>query len=113
MVPVVLGVVVLTVSILHHGQTTLILVTGFKSRIIATKQIRGSHAGIDVGLVFDVAVSFENWLEGGLAEVASMVQHNVEDNLYTLSVCLIDERLERYILRRIPFFVAFVAQVYF
>ncbi len=95
MVVVVLGVVVLSVGILHHGQAALILRCRREVEVIAADDILvGNHAGVDVGLVEDVLAARELLAELLLAEVAGVVEHDVENDLDALLVRLVDEGLE-------------------
>ena len=98
MVPVVVRIMILTIGILHHGKTTLILKAWQKSRIVTTQcfEIR-NHTSIDVCLVTKTCITVELLAELLLTEVTGVVEHDIEDNLDTLGVSLVDEFLEHHV----------------
>ena len=94
-VPVVVNILVLTTSILHQAKTTLILLISDTCKVVGTQLLLvRNHTGIDECLSCQVGITVKLLAECLLTEVTGMVEHNVEDNLDTLFVCLVDEFLE-------------------
>ena len=89
---------ILTIGILHHGKTTLILITRLKTWIVTTQcfQIR-NHTSIDVCLVTKTSITVELLAKMLLTEVTGVVEHDIEDNLDTLGVSFVDEFLEHHV----------------
>ena len=98
MVPVVVRIMILTIGILHHGKTTLILKAWLKTWIVTTQcfEIR-NHTSIDVCLVTKTSITVELLAKMLLTEVTGVVEHDIEDNLDTLGVSLVDEFLEHHV----------------
>ena len=88
-VPVVFVVVVLSVGVLEVFETFAIL--GYLTLVgqipVACSSetlVVGDEAGGDIGLIADVLVAVEEVAEVVLAEVAGMLEHNVEDDFHAL-----------------------------
>ena len=97
MVPVVVNITVLTIHILHHGKTTVVLIFWKDGQVVTTQSFCRGHTSIDVSLVAKLCVTIEQLAELLLTEVTSVVEHDIEDNLDTLSVRLVDEFLEHHV----------------
>ena len=90
-----MNILVLTTSILHQAKTTLILLISDTCKVVGTQLLLiRNHTGIDECLSSQVGITVELLAECLLTEVTGMVEHDVEDNLDTLFVCLVDEFLE-------------------
>ena len=89
---------ILTIGILHQGKTTLILCRRQKTWIVTTQYfwIR-NHTSIDVCLVTKTSITVELLAKMLLTEVTGVVEHDIEDNLDTLGVSLVDEFLEHHV----------------
>jgi len=98
MMPIVVYIVVIAICILHQGKTTLILTSRQKTWIVTTQcfQIR-NHTSIDVCLVTKTGITVELLAKMLLTEVTGVVEHDIEDNLDTLGVSLVDEFLEHHV----------------
>ena len=98
MVPVVVWIMILTIGILHHGKTTLILITRLKTWIVTTQcfEIR-NHTSIDVCLVTKTSITVELLAKMLLTEVTGVVEHDVKNDLDTLFVSFVDEFLEHHV----------------
>ena len=97
MVPVVVNITVLTIHILHHGKTTLVLIFWKYGQVVTTQSFCRGHTSIDVSLVAKLCVTIEQLAELLLTEVTGVVEHDVEDNLDTLSVSFVDKFLEHHV----------------
>ena len=97
MMPVVVNILVLTIHILHHGKTTLVLILWKDGQVVTTQSFCRGHTSIDVSLVAKLCVTIEQLTEFFLTEVTGMVEHDIEDNLDTLGMSLIDEFLEHHV----------------
>jgi len=97
MVPVVVNITVLTIHILHHGKTTVVLIFWKDGQVVTTQSFCRGHTSIDVSLVAKLCVTIEQLAELLLTEVTSVVEHDIEDNLDTLGMSLIDEFLEHHV----------------
>ena len=96
-VPVVLGVVVLIVGVLHHRQATLILVCGLETVVVGTED-GGDRCQTPRGaLGGELLTALELRAEMSLSEVAGVVEDNVEDDLDTFLVSGIDEFLKHHV----------------
>ena len=112
-VPVVLAVVVLSVGVLQVLEARVILLVGWYVPVcFAAEYVRRVHTGLDVGLILDVLVALIELAEEVFAEVAGVLEHDVEDYLQPLGVSGIDKALEGNVLRCSPLLSALVAKVY-
>ena len=95
MVPVVVNILVLATYVLHQGKTTLILLISDTCKIVGPQLLLiRNHTGIDECLSSQVGITVELLAECLLTEVTGVVEHDVEDDLDTLFMCLINEFLE-------------------
>ena len=97
MVPVVVRIMILTIGILHQGKTTLILYLYIVQIIVAQHVLIRNHTSIDVSLVTKMSITIEHLAELLLTEVTGVIEHDIEDNLDTLGVSLVDEFLEHHV----------------
>ena len=97
MMPVVVNITVLTIHILHHGKTTVVLIFWKDGQVVTTQSFCRGHTSIDVSLVAKLCVTIEQLAELLLTEVTGMVEHDIEDNLDTLVVRLVNEFLEHHV----------------
>ena len=97
MVPVVVNITVLTVHILHHGKTTMVLILWKDGQVVTTQSFCRGHTSIDVSLVAKLCVTIEQLAELLLTEVTGVVEHDVKNDLDTLFVSLVDEFLEHHV----------------
>jgi len=94
-VPVVVNILVLTTNILQQAKTTLILLIRDTCKVVGTQLLLvRNHTSIDECLSFQVGITVKLLAECLLTEVTGMVEHDVEDNLDTLFVSLVNEFLE-------------------
>ena len=110
MVPIVVGVVVLAIGVLHFCQTLGILLATRKLEIViwqSTPIFLGvrNHTCVDVALV-SRPIASEEFAEVLLAEVTCVVEYDIQDDLHTFCVSSINQILELYIL-------ALIALIYF
>ena len=95
MVPVVVNILVLTTNILQQAKTTLILLIRDTCKVVGTQLLLvRNHTSIDECLSFQVGITVKLLAECLLTEVTGVVEHDVEDNLDTLFVSLVNEFLE-------------------
>ena len=95
MVPVVVNILVLTTNILQQAKTTLILLIRDTCKVVGTQLLLvRNHTSIDECLSFQVGITVKLLAECLLTEVTGVVEHDVEDNLDTLCMCLVNEFLE-------------------
>ena len=95
-------IIVLTIGILHQGKTTLILLIFREDPKVRTQLLLvRNHTSIDVCLVSS-RITVELLAECLLTEVTGVVEHDVEDNLDTLFVSLVDEFLEHHVTVLLP-----------
>ena len=97
MMPIVMYIVVIAICILHQGKTTLILYLYIVQIIVAQHVLIRNHTSIDVSLVTKTSITVELLAKMLLTEVTGVVEHDIEDNLDTLSVSLVDEFLEHHV----------------
>ena len=97
MVPVVVNITVLTVHILHHGKTTMVLIFWKDGQVVTTQSFCRGHTSIDVSLVAKLCITIEQLAELLLTEVTGVVEHYVKNDLDTLGVSLVDEFLEHHV----------------
>ena len=94
-VPVVVSILVLATDILHQGKTTLILLISNTCKVVGTQLLLiRNHTSIDECLSCQVGITVKLLAECLLTEVTGVVEHDVEDNLDPLCMCLINEFLE-------------------
>ena len=94
----VVDILVGEVGVLHQRQAGAILVFCREREVVVGKKSavadgEGLHRGVDVSEVLGI-VLLEHRAEVGLAEVAGMLEHDVEDELHSALVDLVDEFLE-------------------
>jgi len=95
MVPVVVNILVLTTDVLQQAKTTLILLIRDTCKVVGTQLLLvRNHTSIDECLSSQVGITVKLLAECLLTEVTGMVEHDVEDDLDTLFVSLVDEFLE-------------------
>ena len=66
-------------------------------QVVTTQSFCRGHTSIDVSLVAKLCVTIEQLAELLLTEVTGVVEHDIEDNLDTLGMSLIDEFLEHHV----------------
>ena len=96
-VPVVLGVVVLIVGVLHHRQATLILACGLETVVVGTEDGGDRCQTPNGALRGEFLAAHELRAEMSLAEVSGVVEDDVEDDLDTFSMSGIDEFLKHHV----------------
>ena len=95
MVPVVVNILVLTTDVLQQAKTTLILLIRDTCKVVGTQLLLvRNHTSIDECLSCQVGITVELLAECLLTEVTSVIEYDVENNLDTLGMCLVDEFLE-------------------
>ena len=86
------------VGVLHQSQTGAILICGRKGEIVVGKhaaifECAGNHGSVDVAEVLRV-VLVEHGTEVALAEVAGVLEHDVENQLHAALVHFVNQLLE-------------------
>ena len=97
-VPQVVCVVVHAVGVLHLGEAVLVLLSRGQVHVVVVEQSAlrdgvGHHALLDVALGLG-PVAVKEVAQVGLAKVAGVIEHNVENHFHALAVCGIDEVLK-------------------
>ena len=90
-----MNILVLTTDVLQQAKTTLILLIRDTCKVVGTQLLLvRNHTSIDECLSFQVGITVKLLAECLLTEVTGVVEHDVEDNLDTLFVSLVNEFLE-------------------
>ena len=105
MVPIVVGIIILALSILHVCKTRIVLLSTRKREVVVwqfTTIFLGdrNHTVVDRTLVFG-PITIKEFAQISLSEVTRMVEHDVEDNLHTFCVRSVNEILKFHIFRLI------------
>ena len=108
-----MAIVVLSVHVLHHGQAHLILLTGLLLPIaLTTYYVKRMHTTLDAGLVVNLLITVKEATERLFAEVAVVVQHDVENQFHTSGMDGIQQALECHVFVAPPLLPALIAQVH-